>query len=167
LTTRWVSNKKQELLTLREYMVISDFCVCYELLVFLVFCVVLCSFLLCLSLSYVLCTQCCHCLCPMSYVPNVAIVFVLCLMYPMLPLSLSYVLCIQCCHCLCPMSYVPNVAIVFVLCLMYPMLPLSFAFAFYLMLIIHLKIVFHNLHVVVNIKRQGTFLKMVSTVLPR
>jgi hypothetical protein len=46
LTTRWVSNKKQELLTLREYMVISDFCGCYELLIFLVLCVVLCSVLL-------------------------------------------------------------------------------------------------------------------------
>ena len=62
LTTRWVSNKKQELLTLREYMVISDFCGCYELLIFLVLCVVLCSVLLCLSVSYVLCTQCCYCL---------------------------------------------------------------------------------------------------------
>ena len=60
------------------------------LLIFLVFCVLLC-FMFCLSSSCVLCAQCCQCL---------WIVFVLCPVYPMLSVSLD---------CLRPVSCVPNV----------------------------------------------------------
>ena len=74
-----------------------------------------CVFLLCLSLSCVLCTRCCQCLwivcpCPVFCVPDIAnvsglLVFVLCFVYPMLPvsldcLSLSCVLCTRCYLCL-------------------------------------------------------------------
>jgi hypothetical protein len=91
-----------------------------------------CVFLLCLSLSCVLCTRCCQCLwivcpCPVFCVPDVAsvsglLVFVLCFVYPMLPvsldcLSLSCVLCTRCCQCLwivclCPVFCVPGVTCV-------------------------------------------------------
>ena len=93
-------------------------------------CVVLVFCVFCLSLSRVLCAQCCQCLwiaCrrPVSCVPNVVSVyglffFVLCLVYPILPVSMdcmssSCVLCTQWCQCLW---------IVF-LRLVYPMLSVS------------------------------------------
>jgi hypothetical protein len=84
-----------------------------------------CVFVLCLSLSCVLCAQCFVCLCPVSCVLNVLFVFVLYLVCSMFCLSLSCVLCAQCFVCLCPVSCVPNVLFVFVLCLVCPMFCLS------------------------------------------
>ena len=56
----WLSDKKQELLTLREHLSsLLVFGGVRVLLIVLVFCVV---FLFCLSSSCVLCTQCCQCL---------------------------------------------------------------------------------------------------------
>ena len=109
-----------------------------------------CVFVFGLSLSCVLCAQCCQCfwivcLCLVCCVPNVVsfsglFVSVLCVVYPMLSvsldcLSLSCVLCTQCCQCfwivcLCLVCCVPNVVsfsglFVSVLCVVCPMLSVS------------------------------------------
>ena len=113
------------------------------LLIFLVFCNVLC-----LSFSYDLCAQCCQCLwiapsvfcvCPMTCVPNVVnvsrlpllySVFALWLVCPMLSMSLDCPFCIlclpydlraQCCQCL----WIALLYSVFALWLACPMLPMS------------------------------------------
>jgi hypothetical protein len=64
-----------------------------------------------LSLSCVLCTQCCQCLWIVhSWWPLVLFVFVLCLVYLRLPVSLDCLfLMTPCFICLCPVSCVSNV----------------------------------------------------------
>ena len=144
-----LSYRKQEILTLREYLAsppvygrirvahnFSLLCCVFVLFVF-VLCIVCpmlpvsldCPFLIAPSvfsnvyLSCVLCVQCCQCL---------WIVFVLCLVCLMLPVSLDcpfliapsvfsnvYLSCVLCIQC-CQCLW-----IIFVLCLVCPMLPVS------------------------------------------